>query len=123
MYRGLRACPVISRYVRVSARMTRYARNAGFTLAEKTSVLRALGWASNALGERAGTQGTNGLSPQSFANLRSVAQAEEWTDTEVLKLISESLRTPAGVGYAYRNRVVSGSDWKQLHRRIHGSGR
>ena len=39
MYRGLRACPVISRYVRVSARMTRYARNAGFTLAEKTSFI------------------------------------------------------------------------------------
>jgi hypothetical protein len=34
----LRACPVISRYIRVSAGMTSYARNAGFTLAEKTSL-------------------------------------------------------------------------------------
>ena len=38
MYRGLRACPGISSYVRVSARMTGYARSATFTLAEKTSV-------------------------------------------------------------------------------------
>jgi hypothetical protein len=86
-------------------------------------VLRALGRATNAPGERAGAQGMNGLSPQSFANLRSVTQAEGWTDTEVLKLISESLRTPAGVGYAFRNRPVSGGDWKQLHRRIYGSSR
>jgi hypothetical protein len=34
----LRACPVISRCIRVSAGMTSYARNAGFTLAEKTQL-------------------------------------------------------------------------------------
>jgi hypothetical protein len=86
-------------------------------------VLRALMGATNAPGERTGTQRTNGLSAQSLANLRSAAQVEEWTDTEVLKLISESLRTPTGAGYAYRNRAVSGSDWRQLHKRIYGSSR
>jgi len=41
----LRACPVISRYIRVSAGMTSYARNARFTLAEKTSMYRLGGTA------------------------------------------------------------------------------
>jgi len=38
LYRGLRVSPGISMHVRVSACTTGYARNAGFTLAEKTSV-------------------------------------------------------------------------------------
>jgi len=38
LYRVLRVSPEISVYVRVPACMTGYARNAGFTLAEKTSM-------------------------------------------------------------------------------------
>jgi hypothetical protein len=38
LYRGLRVSPGISAHVRAPARMTGYARNAGLTLAEKTSM-------------------------------------------------------------------------------------
>jgi hypothetical protein len=74
-------------------------------------------------GGRVSQPSTNGLSPQSFANLQSAAQVEGWTDAEVLRLISEYLTTRPRAGYAYRNSMVSGSDWKQLYGRIFGPGR
>ena len=87
-------------------------------------VLRALEGATTYLsGERRSPQSANGLSAQSFANLQSMAQVEGWTDAEVLRLITEHLRVRARAGYAYRNSMVSGSDWRQLYRRIFGSGR
>lgn len=69
---------------------------------------------------RQSQQGASGLSPQSFANLKSVAQADDWSDTVVLRLISEHLATRTRAGHAYRNSRVSGSDWRHLHTRIFG---
>jgi hypothetical protein len=66
---------------------------------------------------------SRGLFTQSFANLQSVARLEGWTDTEVLKLISDHLRAPARAGHAYRSSMVSGGDWQQLYMRTFGSGR
>jgi len=64
------------------------------------------------------------LSAQSYWNLRSVADLEQWSPAEVLRLIEEHL-SPAEHPLLVHNRgTVSGADWRRLHRwicRSHGS--
>lgn len=62
------------------------------------------------------------LSAESYWNLRSIAEMEEWDSETVLSLIDEHLYPNVHPSFVYYNVTVSGSDWLRLYRWLHGSG-
>jgi hypothetical protein len=61
------------------------------------------------------------LSAQSFWNLVSQADVENWNDSVILRLIEEYLSLALNPHFAhYTNEIFSGEEWRQLYYRIHG---
>lgn len=61
------------------------------------------------------------LSAKSYWNLRSVADLEQWTTAEVLRLIEEHLSPTEHPLLVHDRSAVSGADWRRLHRWIYRS--
>jgi hypothetical protein len=60
------------------------------------------------------------LSAQSFWNLVSQADVENWNDSVIVRLIEEYLSLALNPHFAhYTNRIFSGEEWRQLHDRIY----
>jgi DNA-binding transcriptional LysR family regulator len=55
------------------------------------------------------------LSPVSYANLASLASAENWDDSVIRTLIEEYLSPTFHSGVAYYSNTVSGDEWRQLY--------
>jgi hypothetical protein len=62
------------------------------------------------------------LSSMSYANLRSAAQLECWSDFEILRLIDEHLNPALSPRFVYHSSTVSGDDWRRLYRRLESLG-
>jgi hypothetical protein len=63
-----------------------------------------------------------GLSAESYSNLLSVANAEEWSDARVVRLVEEYLSPALPAHLRYRDDPVSGAEWRRLNGRVFGSG-
>lgn len=59
-----------------------------------------------------------GLFAASYQNLMSVAAAERWGDSVLLRLIEEYLHPALGSSYAAHSDLVSGEEWRQLYESV-----
>lgn len=60
------------------------------------------------------------LSGESLANLRSVAEQENWTRADVFDVLEEHLRPVPSSNVLYHSSTVSGADWHRLLDWLHG---
>ena len=60
------------------------------------------------------------LTAESFSNLLSVSEMENWSSTVVLRLLKEVLNPAVLPNFAHHLSTVSGADWRRLHAWIYG---